>query len=190
MLERRIRQRFRRKIGGMSELRFFGGSYSIKSHCLRKPGRAKRWGSADFKDILVMQSLSHMNTNGRGLRNFKCFLSENDHPPSFWTLMRPQTILINVNFERLILIISLRFLDGNFLCNLSVYSLMLWCKNILVFSRNLFFIWPQKNVNLHKFWNTQICTYCKSLSFNPAAVYFLFETIFAFFKVNVTWKEK
>ena len=162
----------------------------LKSHCLRKPGRAKRWGSADFKDILVMQSLSHMNTNGRGLRNFKCFLSENDHPPSFWTLMRPQTILINVNFERLILIISLRFLDGNFLCNLSVYSLMLWCKNILVFSRNLFFIWPQKNVNLHKFWNTQICTYCKSLSFNPAAVYFLFETIFAFFKVNVTWKEK
>ena len=53
----------------------------FKSHCLRKPGRAKRWGSADFKDILVMQSLSHMNTNGRGLRNFKSFLSENDHPP-------------------------------------------------------------------------------------------------------------
>ena len=53
----------------------------IKSHCLRKPGRAKRWGSADFKDILVMQSLSHMNTNGRRLRNFKSFLSENDHPP-------------------------------------------------------------------------------------------------------------
>ena len=57
--------------------------YALKSHCLRKPGRAKRWGSADFNDILVMQSLSHMNTNGRGLRNFKCFLSENDHPPRF-----------------------------------------------------------------------------------------------------------
>ena len=56
---------------------------AIKSHCLRKPGRAKRWGSANFKDILVMQSLSHMNTNGRGLRNFKCFLSENDHPHVF-----------------------------------------------------------------------------------------------------------
>ena len=110
-------------------------------------------------------------------------------PPSFLTLMKPQTILIKVNFERLKLIISLRFLDGNFLCNLSVYSLMLWCKNILVFSRNSFFIWNQKNVNLHKFLNTQICTYCKSLSFNPAAVYFLFETIFAFFK-DVTWKEK
>ena len=55
----------------------------VKSHCLRKPGRAKRWGLADFKDILVMQSLSHMITNGRGLRNFKCFLSENDHPPRF-----------------------------------------------------------------------------------------------------------
>lgn len=111
-------------------------------------------------------------------------------PPSFLTLMRPQTILIKVNFERLKLIISLRFLDGNVLCNLSVYPLMLWCKNISVFSRNSFFIWPQKNVNLHKFLNTQICTYCKSLSFNPAAVYFWFETIFAFFKVNVTWKEK
>ena len=111
----------------------------LKRHCLRKPGRAKRWGLADFKDILVMQSLSHMITNGRGLRNFKCFLSENDHPPSFLTVMRPQTILIKVNFERLKLIISLRFLDGNFLCNLSVYSLMLWCKNILVFSRNSYF---------------------------------------------------
>ena len=55
----------------------------FKSHCLRKPGRAKRWGSADLKDILVMQSPSHMNTNGRGLRNLKCFLSENDHPPRF-----------------------------------------------------------------------------------------------------------
>ena len=139
-----------------------------------------------------MQSVSHMNTNGRGLRNFKCFLSENDHPPppSFLTLMRPQTIINNVNFERLILIISLRFFDGNILCNLSVYLLMLWCKNILVFARNSFFIWPQKNINLHKFLNTQICTYCKSFSFNPPAVYFLFETIFAFFTVNVTWKEK
>ena len=145
---------------------------SIKSHCLRKPGRAKRCGLADLKDILVMQSLSHMNMNGRGLRNFKSFLSENDYPPSFLTLMRPQTILIKVNFERLKLIISLQYLDGNFLCNLSVYSLMLWYKNILLFSRNSFFIWPQKNVNLHKFLNTQICTYCKSLSFNPAAVYF------------------
>ena len=120
-----------------------------------------------------MQSLSHMNTNGRGLRNFKSFLSENDHPPpSFLTLMRPETILIEVNFERLKLIISLRLLDGNFLCNLSVYSLILWFKNILVSSRNSFFIWPQKKVNLHKFLNTQICTYCESLSFNPAAVYF------------------
>ena len=111
-------------------------------------------------------------------------------PPSLLTLMRPQTILIKVNFERLKLIISVRFLDGNFLRNLSVYSLMLWCKNILVFSRNSFFIWPQKIVNLHKFLNTQICTYWKSLSFNPAAVYFWFETIFAFFKVNVRGKEK
>ena len=75
-----------------------GLSRTLKSHCLRKPGRAKRWGSADFKDILVMQSLSHMNANSRGLRNFKSFLSENDHPPSFLTLMRPQTILIKVNF--------------------------------------------------------------------------------------------
>lgn len=116
-------------------------NYFVKSHCVRKPGRAKRWGSADFKDILVMQSLSHMNTSGRGLRNFICFLSQNDHPPpSFLTLMRPQTNLIKVNFERLILIISLGFLNGNFLCNLIVYSLMLWCKNILVFSRNSFFI--------------------------------------------------
>jgi len=97
------------------------------------------------------KSRSHMNTNGRGLRNFKSFLSENDHPPSCLTLMRPQTILIKVNFEHLKLIISLRFFNGNFLCNLSVYSLMLRCKNILVFSRNSFFIWPQKNVNLHKF---------------------------------------
>ena len=113
-----------------------------------------------------------MNTNGRGLRNFTCFLSENDQPPSFLTLLRPQTHLIKVNFECLILIISLRFLDGNFLCNLNVYSLMLWCKNILVFPRNSFFIWPQKNVNLNKFLNTQICTYCKSLSFNPVAVYY------------------
>ena len=56
---------------------------ALKSHCLRKPGRAKRWGSADLKDILVMQSPSHMNMNGRGLRNLKCFLSENDHPPRF-----------------------------------------------------------------------------------------------------------
>ena len=63
----------------------YAGLCTVKSHCLRKPGRAKRWGSADFKDILVIQSLSHMNTNGRGLRNFKCFLSENDHPPSFLT---------------------------------------------------------------------------------------------------------
>ena len=85
----------------------FHHNWKFKSHCLRKPGRAKRWGSADFKDILVMQSLSHMNTNGRGLRNFKSFPSENDHPPSFLTLMRPQTILIKVNFERLKLMISL-----------------------------------------------------------------------------------
>ena len=119
--------------------------FVFKSRCLRKPGRAKRWGLADLKDILVMQSLSHMNTNGRGLRNFKSFLSENDYAPSFLTLMRPQTILIKVNFERLKLIISLRYLDGNFLANLSVYSLMLWYKNILLFSRNSFFIWPQKN---------------------------------------------
>ena len=158
--------------GGLALIQTSLLSSCIKSHCLRKPGRAKRWGSADFNDILVMQSLSHMNTNGRRLRNFKSFLSENDHPLSFLTPMRPQTILIRVNFERLKLIISLRFLDGNFLCNLSVYSLMLWIKNILVFSRNSFFIWPQKNANLHKFLNTQICTYCKSLSFNPAAVYF------------------
>ena len=54
-------------------------------------------------------------------------------PPLFFTPMRLHTILIKVNFERLKLIISLRFLDGNFLSNLSVYSLMLWCKNILVF---------------------------------------------------------
>ena len=58
-----------------------GAGVRFKSHCLRKPGSAKRWGSADSKDILVMQSLSHINTNGRGLRNFKSFLSENDHPP-------------------------------------------------------------------------------------------------------------
>ena len=56
-------------------------NYFVQSHCVRKPGRAKRWGSADFKDNLVMQSLSHMNTSGRGLRNFICFLSQNDHPP-------------------------------------------------------------------------------------------------------------
>ena len=67
---------------------YFTPSFSVvidtfKSHCLRKPGRAKRWGSADFKYILVMQSLSHMNTNGRGLRNFKSFLLENDHPLVF-----------------------------------------------------------------------------------------------------------
>ena len=111
-------------------------------------------------------------------------------PPSFLTLMRPETILIEVNFERLKLIISLRLLGGNFLCNLSVYSLILWFKNILVSSRNSFFIWPQKKVNLHKFLNTQICTYCESLSFNPAAVYFWFETIFVLFKVSVTWNEK
>ena len=26
-------------------------SYALKSHCLRKPGRVKRWGSADFLQI-------------------------------------------------------------------------------------------------------------------------------------------
>ena len=41
MLERRIRQRFRRKIGGMSELRFFGGSYSIKQFLLQESNVGK-----------------------------------------------------------------------------------------------------------------------------------------------------
>ena len=33
---REIRQRFRRKISGMSELRFFGGSYSINQFLLQE----------------------------------------------------------------------------------------------------------------------------------------------------------
>ena len=73
--------KYQEKLKKFSSLCLF--PYRFKSHCLGKPGRAKRWGSADLKDILVMQSLSHMNTNGRGLRNLKFFLWENDHPPRF-----------------------------------------------------------------------------------------------------------
>ena len=57
----------------------------FKNDCRRKPGRSKRWGSADFNETFSDERLSKLIMNC-GIKSFEEVLfCEIDHPPRFWT---------------------------------------------------------------------------------------------------------
>ena len=78
----------------LSALRF-------KSHCQRKPGGAKRLGSADFLYFFSIKNQADKINFGDINKISRLFTLEIDHPPCFWPREALKTTKNNGNFSGL-----------------------------------------------------------------------------------------
>ena len=74
---------------------------TIKSHCQRKPGGAKRLGSADFLYFFSIKNQADKINFGDINKISRLFTIEIDHPPCFWPREALKTTKNNGNFSGL-----------------------------------------------------------------------------------------
>ena len=74
---------------------------SEMSHCQRKPGGAKRLGSADFLYFFSIKNQADKINFGDINKISRLFTLEIDHPPCFWPREALKTTKNNGNFSGL-----------------------------------------------------------------------------------------
>ena len=85
----------------INEEEFFLLSGGFKSHCQRKPGGAKRLGSADFLYFFSIKNQADKINFGDINKISRLFTLEIDHPPCFWPREALKTAKNNGNFSGL-----------------------------------------------------------------------------------------
>ena len=76
-------------------------SAHLKSHCQRKPGGAKRLGSADFLYFFSIRNQADKINFGGINKISRLFTLEIDHPPCFWPREALKTTKNNGDFSGL-----------------------------------------------------------------------------------------